>query len=412
MRTRVVITGMGTINACGLNVEDTWKSVLAGVSGVGPITHFDASDLQVQIACEVKNFDFKDHFDKRQLRRTDHFQLFAMIATEEAVRQAGLDWNDLDRTRAGVVVASGVGGLDTILESVSTLVLKGPRRLNPFTIPMIMANGAASLIAIEYGIQGPCFSVASACASGIDALGQAALLIRAGVIDMAIAGASESTINLMGISTFDRMGALARRRDSYENTPAPFDLNRDGFVMGEGAAILVLESLESAQARGANILAELAGHAASADANHITAPLEDGGGAALAINAALSDAGLNPEDVDYINAHGTGTALNDVAETRAIRSVFGKHADAIPVSSTKSMTGHMMGATGALEAIFCVLAIQQGVIPPTVNLRTPDPACDLDYVPLQARDHPVHVALSNALGFGGHNAALALKAFS
>jgi len=385
--------------------------VLAGKSGVGPITHFDASDLQVQIACEVKNFDFKDHFDKRQLRRSDHFQLFALVAAQQAVRQAALRWDDLDRTRMGVVVASAVGGLDTILESVSTLVLQGPRRVNPFTIPMIMANGAAGLIAIEYGIQGPCFSVASACASGVDALGQAAMLIRAGTVDTVIAGASESTINRMGISTFDRMGALARRTANLENTPAPFDKNRDGFVMGEGAAILVLESLEGAQARGANILAEVLGHAATADANHITAPLEDGSGAALAISSALRDAGLNPEEVDYINAHGTGTSLNDVAETRAIRTVFGEHADDIPVSSTKSMTGHMMGATGALEVIFCVLAIQQGVIPPTINLNTPDPACDLDYVPHQARNHRVQVALSNALGFGGHNATLALKAF-
>ena len=411
MRKRVVITGMGTVNPLGHTVEETWHSVLAGKSGVGPITHFDASDLQVQIACEVKNFDFKDHFDKRQLRRSDHFQLFALVAAQQAVRQAALRWDDLDRTRMGVVVASAVGGLDTILESVSTLVLQGPRRVNPFTIPMIMANGAAGLIAIEYGIQGPCFSVASACASGVDALGQAAMLIRAGTVDTVIAGASESTINRMGISTFDRMGALARRTANLENTPAPFDKNRDGFVMGEGAAILVLESLEGAQARGANILAEVLGHAATADANHITAPLEDGSGAALAISSALRDAGLNPEEVDYINAHGTGTSLNDVAETRAIRTVFGEHADDIPVSSTKSMTGHMMGATGALEVIFCVLAIQQGVIPPTINLNTPDPACDLDYVPHQARNHRVQVALSNALGFGGHNATLALKAF-
>lgn len=412
MRKRVVITGMGTINPLGLSVEETWTAVLAGKSGVGPITRFDASDLQVQIACEVKNFDPEDYMDGRQARRSDQFQQYALGACEEAVKQAGIEWDDLDRTRVAVVVSSAVGGLDTILESVSTLVQKGPRRVNPFTIPMIMANGAAGLIAIKYGVQGPSYSISSACASGADSLGQAAMLIRAGIADVVLAGSSESTINRMGISTFDRMGALARRTDSYENTPAPFDKNRDGFVMGEGAAVLVLESLASAQERGADILAELAGHAATADANHITAPLEDGSGAAQAIRAALLDAGLNPGDVDYINAHGTGTHLNDVAETRAIRKTFGSHADLVPISSTKSMTGHMMGATGALEAIFCVLAIQKGVIPPTIHLHTPDPECDLDYVPLQARKHSVRVALSNSLGFGGHNATLALKAFS
>jgi 3-oxoacyl-(acyl-carrier-protein) synthase len=302
--------------------------------------------------------------------------------------------------------------LNAIQETVTTLIDEGPRRISPFMIPMIMANGAAGVIAIEKGIQGPCFSIASACASANDAIGQAGLLIQAGIIDAAIVGGSEATINRTGISTFDRLTALSRKNEDYSVTPSPFDRDRDGLVMGEGAAILTVESLDHAKERDADILAELVGYGSTVDAFHITAPAEDGSGGARAMKAALQMAKLDPEDVDYVNAHGTGTELNDISETKAIKGALGEYAYQVPVSSTKSMTGHLMGATGALEAIFCIQAMRDGVIPPTMHLLNPDPECDLDYVPNQAREAEVEVCLSNAFGFGGHNAVLAFRAFS
>jgi beta-ketoacyl-acyl-carrier-protein synthase II len=412
MTKRIVVTGMGTVNPLGYSVEESWQNALNGVSGVGPITIFDASDLLVRIACEVKDFDPTNFMERRQARRVDRFQQLAIAAFEEAVADANLEFESIDRDRVAIVISSAVGGLTAIQDAVLTMVESSPRRISPFTIPMMMANGAAGWIAIDKGLRGPCFSVASACASAEDAIGQASLLLHSGVVDVAITGGSEATINRVGVNTFDRLGALSRRNDDYENTPAPFDRDRDGLVMGEGAALIILETLEHAEARGAKILAELAGYGSTVDAFHISAPAEDGSGAARAISLALQMAGVEPEEVDYINAHGTGTELNDVSETRAIKRAFGEHAYDVPVSSTKSMTGHMMGATGALESIFCIRAIDENVVPPTIHFRNPDPECDLDYVPNKARELPVEFAITNAFGFGGQNAVLAFKSFS
>lgn len=412
MGVRVVVTGVGTVNPIGLTLAETWQNAVNGVSGVGPITLFGASDLSVRIAAEVKGFEPTRYMDAREARRRDRFVHFATAAVQEALSQSGLEVREQEAGRVAVIVSSAVGGMSTMQDAITTLLNEGPRRVSPFAIPMLMANGAAGLIAIDTGAKGPCFSVASACAAGADAIGQAWLLIRSGAADAAIAGASEATITRIGISAFDRMGALSRKNDDLDSTPAPFDRDRDGFVMGEGAALLVLESLEHARERRAEILAELAGYAATADAFHVTAPCEDGAGGSAAIRAALESGGLRPDEVDYVNAHGTGTPLNDVAETRAIKTALGEHARRVPVSSTKSMTGHMMGATGALEAILCIQAIRTGVIPPTIHLRTPDPECDLDYVPNSARSARVRVAISNAFGFGGHNAVLVFRAFS
>ena len=412
MTRRVVVTGMGTVNPVGLSVPETWENVVAGMSGVGRITLFDTSDLQVKIACEVKGFDPSAHMEAREARRRDRFEQFAHAAARQALSQARFRVAPQEASRVAVVVSSAVGGLQTIQDTILTMVEQGPRRVSPFSIPMLMSNGAAGLLAIDTGAKGPCFSVASACAAGADAIGQAWGLIRSGVVDSAIAGASEASITRVGIASFDRMGALSRRNDEPDRTPAPFDARRDGLVMGEGAAVLILEELGHAQARGVEILAELVGYAATADAYHVTAPSEDGAGGAAAITAALRSAGLDPGEVDYISAHGTGTLLNDLSETRAIKTALGSQAYRVPVSSTKSMTGHMMGATGALEAIFCIQAIRHGILPPTIHLTIPDPECDLDYVPGFARQAEVRVALNNAFGFGGHNAVLAFRAFS
>jgi beta-ketoacyl-acyl-carrier-protein synthase II len=408
MTQRVVVTGMGTINPLGKSMPESWDNVLAGVSGVGRISLFDPTEFLVQIACEVKDFDPGQYMDPREARRRDRFEQFAAVAAAEALRQSGLEIGPDRAGRVGVIVSTAVGGLETLEASVLKMAEEGPRRVSPFMIPMFMSNGPAGMIAIEYGAKGPAFSVASACASGADGIGQAWLLLRAGAMDAAIAGATEATITKLGVGGFDRLGALSRHNDDFSMTPAPFDKNRDGLVMGEGSAILVLETEEHARARGAEILAELAGYRATADAYHITAPAEDGAGG----SAAMQAAGLNADEVDYINAHGTATDLNDASETRALKSALGELAYKIPISSTKSMTGHMMGATGALEAIFCVQAIRCGAVPPTIHYQTPDPNCDLDYVPNQARELPVRVALSNSFGFGGHNAVLAFRAFS
>ncbi len=412
MTYRVVVTGMGTLNPVGHTVQETWANITQGVSGVGPITLFDARDFLVQIACEVKNFDPARYMDVKEVRRRDRYQQLATAAYKEALETSGLKIAPQNAERVAVVVSSAIGGLRTLEDAVRMTVEVGPRRLSPFAIPMLMSNGAGGLIAIDTGAQGPNFSIASACASGADGIGAAWRLIREGVVDAAITGASEASIAPVGVGAFDRLGAMSRRNSDYSMTPQPFDKNRDGLVMGEGAAILILESLEHARARGAEILAELAGYAATADAFHITAPAEDGGGGALAMQKALEVAGLNPDDVGYINAHGTATPLNDASETAALKRAFGQQAYTIPISSTKSMTGHMMGATGALEAIFCVQAIRTNILPPTIHYQTPDPVCDLDYVPNTAREAKINVAMSNAFGFGGHNAVLVLRRFT
>jgi beta-ketoacyl-acyl-carrier-protein synthase II len=409
MTRRVVITGMGTVNPVGHTVKETWTNITNGVSGVGPLTAFDPKDFLVKIACEVKNFDPGQYMDLKEARRRDRYQHFATAASQEALAASGLRITPENAERVAVIVSSGVGGGKSFQDNVDLLRQSGPRRISPFMIPMFMSNGASGLIGIDTGAHGPNFSVASACASGADGIGMAWNMIRTGVSDAAITGASEASLIEVGVGAFDRLGAMSRRNDDYSMTPQPFDKNRDGLVMGEGSAILILEELEHAKARGADILAELAGYAATSDAFHITAPAEDGGSGAKAMQNALLVAGLNPEDIDYINAHGTGTPLNDASETAAIKRAFGEQAYHVPISSTKSMTGHMMGATGALEAIFCVQAIRTSVVPPTVHYQTPDPVCDLDYVPNTARPMRVDVAMSNAFGFGGHNAVLVIK---
>jgi 3-oxoacyl-[acyl-carrier-protein] synthase II len=412
MSQRVVVTGMGTVNALGLTAQESWENCVNGVSGVGPITLFDPVKLPVKIAAEVKNFDPSNYMKPAEVRRRDRYEHFATAAAKEALAQSGLEITPENAGRVGSIVSSSVGGLRAMEAAVHTLRDEGARRLNPFVIPMLMPNGASGLICIDTGAKGPALSVASACASGADGIGLAWRMIRDGDLDAAFAGDSEATICEMAVGAFDRLGAMSRRNDDYSMTPQPFDKNRDGLVMGEGGAVLILESLEHAKARGAEILAELAGYAATSDAFHITAPAEDGAGGAAAMVLAARAAGVNLSEIDYINAHGTGTSLNDTAETVAIKRAFGERAYELPISSTKSMTGHMMGATGALESIFCIQAIRTSRVPPTIHYETPDPDCDLDYIPNVARDKRVRVTMSNAFGFGGHNAVLVFKEFT
>jgi len=408
---RVVITGMGTVNPLGLTVEESWKNVVGGVSGVGPITLFDSAPLNVHFAAEVKNFEPDKYMDAKEARRRDRFEQLGTAAAKMAIENSGLEITEANAGRIGVLVSSAIGGIKSLSDAVITNFTEGPRRVSPFLIPMLMPNGASGMIAIDHQIKGPCFSVASACASGIDGIGTALLMLKAGMIDAAVAGATEMTICSVGVAAFDRVGAMSRRNDDYSMTPQPFDKNRDGLVMGEGAGVLVLETEDHAKARGANILAELAGYGATADAFHVTAPHEHGAGGAAAMKMALESAKANVDELGYINAHGTGTALNDQSETRAVKAAFGEMAYKIPISSTKSMTGHMMGATGALETIFLVKAIREGVLPPTIHYETPDPECDLDYIPNTAREKKITLAISNAFGFGGHNAVVAVRKY-
>ncbi len=409
---RIVITGMGTVNPLGLTVEESWRNAVNGESGVGPITLFDSSPLNVHFAAEVKNFQPEKYMDPKEARRRDRFEQTGVAAAKDALLSSGLEITEANSGRIGVLVSSAIGGIKSLQDAVITNHTEGPRRVSPFLIPMLMPNGASGMIAIDFQIKGPCFSVASACASGSDGIGTAWLMLKAGMIDAAVAGAAEMTICSTGVAAFDRVGAMSRRNDDYSMTPQPFDKNRDGLVMGEGAAVLVLETETHAKKRGAIILAELAGYGATADAFHVTAPHETGAGGAAAMRMALDSAGANVDELGYINAHGTGTSLNDQSETRAIKTAFGEKAYQIPVSSTKSMTGHMMGATGALEAIFCVQAVREGLLPPTIHYETPDPECDLDYIPNKAREKNVDLAISNAFGFGGHNAVLAIRRYN
>jgi 3-oxoacyl-[acyl-carrier-protein] synthase II len=370
---KVVITGMGSVNPLGLTVEESWRNAVNGVSGVGPITLFDPGPLNVHFAAEVKNFAPENYMDAKEARRRDRFEQLGVAAAKDALQASGLEITEANSGRIGVLVSSAIGGIKSLSDAVITNHTEGPRRVSPFLIPMLMPNGAAGMIAIDHQIKGPCFSVASACASGADGIGTAFLMLKAGMIDAAVSGAAEMTICSVGVAAFDRVGAMSRRGNDYSKTPQPFDRNRDGLVMGEGAAVLVLESESHAKKRGANILAELAGYGATADAFHVTAPHETGAGGAAAMRMALESAQANDEELGYINAHGTGTSLNDLSETRAVKAAFGERAYQIPISSTKSMTGHMMGATGALEAIFCVQAVREGVLPPTIHYETPIP---------------------------------------
>lgn len=410
-RRRVVVTGMGMISPVGLSVEESWQSAVNGRTGVGPLTLFDTSGFSVHLSAEVKGFNPENYMHPKDARRRDRYQWFAAAAAKEALDASGFKVDPEKAFRVGVSISSSIGGVMTLLEEADTLREKGPRRLSPFGVPRIMANGAAGLLSIDIGARGPAFATISACASGGDAIGMAMLLIRSGIVDAMIAGSADAPITPLGVGGLGLVGVASRQSGQPIRTPAPFSAHRDGLVVGEGAGILIIEALEHAQARGAPILAELAGYGSTADAFHITAPSEDGSGAAMAMQLALEDAGISPEDVDYINAHGTATLLNDVAETIAIKRVLGEYAYKIPISSTKSVTGHLMGTTGAVEAVFSVLAIRDNIAPPTINYLEKDPECDLDYVPNQARELPINVVVSNSFGFGGHNAVLVLKRF-
>jgi beta-ketoacyl-acyl-carrier-protein synthase II len=411
MPEKIVITGMGTVNALGNNPDEAWNNAINGVSGLGPITQFDPTNFLVKVACEVKNFDPTQYIEAREVRRRDRYQQFAAAAVAQALDQSGLEISEKNAARVGMVISAAIGGLGSLEKSIIEVNDKGPRRASPFMIPMMMPNGAAGLAGIDHGAKGPSISVASACASGQDGIGTAWMMLRAGMIDVAIAGAAEATVTPVAVAAFDRMKAMSRRTVE-EGSPSPFDNNRDGLVMGEGSGILILETESHAKARGAEILAELAGYSASADAFHITAPSDTGAGGSQAIRNALESASFNPKDVDYISAHGTGTQLNDLSETLAIKNAFGEEAYNVAISSTKSMTGHMMGATGAVETIFLVNAIRNNVMPPTINYKEADPQCDLDYIPNEARDAEVKVAISNAFGFGGHNAVLVVSEYA
>jgi len=408
---RVVITGVGVISPVGNDAQTFWASLLAGKSGIGPVTHFDASEFPTRIAGEVKDFDPSAFMEKKDVKRTDRFVQFAIAATKMALEDARLKIEEQDPERIGVYIGSGIGGLATWEDQHRVLLEKGPRRVSPFLIPMMIANMAAGQVSIHFGLKGPNSAPITACATGTHAIGDAFKIIQRGEADVMVAGGTEATIRPLAFAGFCAAKAMSTRNDEPEKASRPFDKDRDGFVMGEGAGVLILEELEHAKRRGAPIIAEVIGYGMSADAFHLTQPDPDGDGAKRAMLAAIRDAGIRPEEVDYINAHGTSTELNDKVETQAIKAAFGEHAYKLAISSTKSMTGHMLGAAGAVEAIATALALRDQILPPTINYETPDPACDLDYVPNEARRVPVRVALSNSFGFGGHNATIALKRY-
>jgi 3-oxoacyl-[acyl-carrier-protein] synthase II len=412
MRKHVVITGIGCVSPLGNDVTTLWSNILAGKSGVGIITHYDTSEFNVKIGAEVKGFDAVALFGSRDARRMDRFVQFALAASLQAVEHANLVINEANRDRTGVVLGCGIGGMNTLFEQIQVYFQRGPERVSPFLVPMMLPDTAAGMVAIQLGVRGPNMAVVSACASGTNAIGEAAEIIRRGSADVVISGGAESVIVPIAMAGLGVMKALSTRNDEPERACRPFDMDRDGFVMGEGAASLVLESLEFAQARGAKILGEISGYGSSNDAYHISAPSENGAGAALCMQTALKDADLSLGDIGYINAHGTSTYLNDKSETAAIKTVFGEQAYKIPVSSTKSMTGHLLGAAGAIEALICVKILQDGMLPPTINYETPDPDCDLDYVPNQARAVKVQNIMSNSFGFGGHNASIIISQFN
>lgn len=411
MDTRVVITGMGVISPIGNSVKDFWDANCNGRSGTGPITKFDATGFDTRIAAEIKDFDPLKYISPKEVKRTARFCQIAIAASKEAIQDSGLQLDKEDPYRIGVFVGSGIGGLDVIEEQHSVLLQKGPSRMSVFTIPMLITNMAPGQISIAFGLKGPNISIATACASAAHAIGEAYYTIKTGEADVMVTGGTEACITKTGIGGFCACKALSTRNDEPQKASRPFDKERDGFVMGEGAGIIVLETLEHAKKRGANIYAELIGYGANGDAYHMTAPSPDGEAAAKCMQLALDSARINPEDVDYINAHGTSTQLNDKIETMAIKKIFGDKAYKIPVSSTKSMTGHLLGAAGAVELIASILAITKNIIPPTINYEFPDPECDLDYVPNTPREGKVDVALSNSLGFGGHNATLIVRRF-
>lgn len=411
MSHKVVITGMGAVTPIGLDLASFWKSIVEGRGGIGPVTRFPIDEHSVKFAAELKDFDATVYMDAKEVKRNDPFVHYAMAASKQAVADAGLEIDKLDATRFGVIIGSGIGGITTFETQHSILVEKGPARVSPFFVPMMIIDMASGRVSMEFGAKGSNYATVSACSSGAHAIGESFRLLRDGELDVVVAGGAEAPITQMSLAGFANMKALSARNDDPAHASRPFDRDRDGFVMGEGAGVVILETLEHARSRGAKILAEMIGYGSTADAYHITAPAPGGEGAARAMVLALKSAGLAPEDVDYINAHGTSTPLNDKFETMAIHTVFGDHARKLCVSSTKSMTGHLLGAAGGVELIACVLAINEDLIPPTINYENPDPECDLDYVPNQPRRREVNVALSNSLGFGGHNVTLAIRKF-
>ena len=407
-RRRVVITGMGGVSSLGLNLPTIWNNLLEGQSGAGTITKFDTEHHTAKFACEVWDWQDADHFPKTESKRLEKFTMFYLVAADEAMKASGLDMDKEDRTRVGCITGTGIGGIDEIEKSKVLQLNRGAGRVSPFFIPKIMANAMAGQAAIRFGMMGTCYVTSSACASSSHAIGIALRTIQYGEADVMLTGGSESATTELGLGGFCALKAVSTRNDDPKRASRPFDRDRDGFVMGEGAAAIVLEELEHAKARGANILAEVKGYGSTDDAFHITAPNEDADGPSRAMSQALKDGGLNVDDVQYVNAHGTSTHLNDKIETAAIRRVFGDHADKLCVSSTKSMVGHLLGASGAIELAACTMAIHTGKVHPTINYETPDPDCDLDYVPNEARDLTVQNCISNSLGFGGHNTSLAI----
>jgi len=408
---RVVVTGVGMVIPQGIGIDPVWEKICEGISGVGPITKFDASGFETRIAAEVKDFRAEDFIEPKELRKMDLFIHYALAATKIALEDSGLELEKEDPERIGACVGTGLGGLSTLEKYHQVLLEKGPRRITPFFIPMIIANEASGQISIFHNLKGPNICVVTACATGAHCIGAAFRGIQYGDADVMVAGGVEATITPLAVAGFNAMRAISTRNDEPEKASRPFDRDRDGFVMGEGGAVMILEELERAKRRGAKIYAELVGYGYNSDAYHLAAPDPEGDGAARCMRMALKDAGLSPDEVDYINAHGTSTELNDITETLAIKRVFGERAYKIPVSSTKSMTGHLLGAAGSTEAVFSVLTIRDGVIPPTINYENPDPRCDLDYVPNVAREKKVKVVMSNSFGFGGTNSVLIFRKF-
>ena len=411
MAQRVVVTGLGLVTPVGNDVESTWSALLDGRSGAAPITKFDASALQVRFACEIKDFDPSQYMDRKEAKRYDAFVQFALAAAHQAVTQAGLEGRFPSPERTGVVIGSGIGGMRTFEDQCSIYLTKGPDRVSPFFVPMFIPDIAAGLVSIRYGTKGPNFATVSACASSAHAIGESYTMIRDGKADAMITGGAEAAITGLAIAGFQNMRALSTRNDAPETASRPFDRDRDGFVLGDGAGVVILESLEHAQARGAAILGEVIGYGASGDAFHMTSPAPEGEGAQRAMRAALADAGVEPGSVGYINAHGTSTEQGDIAETEAVKAVFGEHARRLIFGSTKSMTGHLLGAAGALEFAVSLMVTRTGKIPPTINQFNPDPACDLDSAPNRMVERAVDVAISNSFGFGGHNATIAVRSW-
>ena len=403
---------MGILSPLGLDTTTTWEGLIAGKSGIDYITLFDAEPMETKFAGEVKGFEPTDYVDRKDARRMDRFAQLAVAACREAVAQSRLEINHRNDDDIGVIIGSGIGGLTTLFEQIKVLLERGPDRVSPFLAPMMIADIAAAQVSIVLGIKGPNFCTTSACSSGSDAIGAAYEIIKHGDVPVMLAGGTESIINPVGITAFNALKAISTRNDAPQLASRPFDAERDGFVISEGACVLILENLEHAQKRGANILAEISAYGATADSYHVTQPLENGAGAAKAMQITLNKAGITPTEVDYINAHGTSTQLNDAMETRALKTVFGDYAYRVPISSTKSMLGHLIGGAGAAEALICIMAIRNGIIPPTINLAHPDPECDLDYVPNTARRAKVTTTLSNSFGFGGHNSVLIFREYS